>query len=239
MTPAEIAASIEESPELPEGDDERFAGWGVMAAPFSSGDLLAMRRFPASSLGSGYTTVWHRTPAGEWTIYTDSDPLKSCPRYMGRALAHVVETEIRHQWTAPSRLEVEVPAAQLTWTMELAQTGTTRFMNALARAMSERMWRSPRVLAMMSRVAGRLLHAGRLGLSGRLPNGQWFIANPMNVWIIPSSRATVAGRDLGTLAPLPEQARLGDFFIPQRGLFAFGRGFFEPLDPTRHLTHAP
>lgn len=38
----------------------------------------------------------------------------------------------------------------------------------------------------------------------------------------------------------PEQERLGDFRIPQRGLFVIGRALFEPLDPIRHRceTHA-
>jgi hypothetical protein len=31
------------------------------------------------------------------------------------------------------------------------------------------------------------------------------------------------------------QARLADFWIPQRGLFAVGRAFLEPLDAARHV----
>lgn len=236
--PAEIAAALEKSAELPAGDEERFVGYGVMAAPFSSGDLLAMRRFPASSLGQGYTTVWHRTPDGEWTIYSDSNPMHACPRYFGKEIDHAVETPIEIEWPAPRRLAVGVPVASLAWTVELAQTGATRFMNTLGRAMTDGMWRSPRMLASMAGVAGRLLGAGRLGLTGRASNGQTFVANPMNVWILASSRATIGERDLGELAPLPEQARLGDFWIPQRGLFAFGRAFFEPFDAARHAAVA-
>jgi ABC-type transporter Mla subunit MlaD len=46
--------------------------------------------------------------------------------------------------------------------------------------------------------------------------------------------------NIGEPGPLPEQAHLGDFWIPQRGLFVIGRAFFEPLDPARHRceTHA-
>ena len=232
--PAELAASLERSPTLPGGDTERMVGYGVMAAPFSSGDVLAMRRFPASSMGEPYTTVWHRTDRGAWTIYSDRDPAHTCPRYFGSALEHAVKTPISIAWPAPDRMEIEVPSAELTWTVELEQNAVTHFLNGLGRGLSERMWRSPRVLGMMSRTASRLLHAGKLGLAGRAPNGQAFIANPMNVWLIRSSRAIVAGRDLGALAPLPEQTRLGDFWIPQRGLFAFGRAFFEPFDVSRH-----
>ena len=41
---AKLARRLERYPELPSGDEERFVGYGVMAAPFQSGDLLAMRR---------------------------------------------------------------------------------------------------------------------------------------------------------------------------------------------------
>ncbi len=42
------------------------------------------------------------------------------------------------------------------------------------------------------------------------------------------------GIDIGAPGPLPQQEHLGDFWIPQRGLFVIGQAFFEPLDPTRH-----
>lgn len=232
--PATTAAALERWATLPEGDEERYVGYGVMAAPFASGELLAMRRFTLSSVGKGYTSVWHRAPAGDWTLYADAPPLLSCSRYLGSAIALTVETSIRLSWPGPRRMELVVPAADLVWTVDLEQSAITRSMNALARSLTDRMWRDPRVLAMMSRLAGGMLHAGRLQLSGRLPNGQWFIANPKELWLIRSSRAVLAGRDLGELAPLAEQTRLGDFWIPQRPLFAFARAFFEPLDVARH-----
>jgi hypothetical protein len=34
--------------------------------------------------------------------------------------------------------------------------------------------------------------------------------------------------------PLPHQDRLGDFWLPQRGLFAVGTARFDTYDPTRH-----
>jgi len=241
QTPAKIAASLERSATVPDGESERFVGYGVMGAPFSSGEVLAMRRFPASSLGGGYTTVWHRTRRGEWTIYSDRDPMQACPRYFGSALAHAIETPISVSWPAPDVMEIEVPLVALTWTVQLEETATTRMLNAVGRSMTDRMWQRPRILALVAAMASRFLHAGRLGLAGQAPNGQTFIANPMNVWLIRSSHATLAERDLGTLAALPEQTRLGDFWIPQRGLFAFGRAFFEPLDVTRHrvVSQAP
>jgi hypothetical protein len=55
---------------------------------------------------------------------------------------------------------------------------------------------------------------------GCTPNGQVFTAAPRLIWSIAESRATIRGVDAGTPGPLPKQAMLGDFCIPQRGIFA-------------------
>jgi hypothetical protein len=117
----------------------------------------------------------------------------------------------------------------------LDSTAATRALNAMGQAMPEALWRSRAVLSSMASLAGPVLRAGHLSLHGRAPNGQWFVANPRLLWTIPTSSAIVCGLDLGTIGPVPRQARLGDFWIPQRGLFACGVGLFEPFDPSRHL----
>ncbi len=67
--PKELVEKLEQGAQLPSGNQERFAGYGVMGVPFTSGHLLAMRRFPASSLGEGYTSVWHHDPQRRrWTF---------------------------------------------------------------------------------------------------------------------------------------------------------------------------
>lgn len=232
--PAALVAHIEAHPELPAGPEERFSGYGVMAAPFRSGHILAMRRFPASSLGHGYTSVWHRAPDGLWTFWSSRPPLEACPRYFGGALARAVTAHIDVHWVGPRRLVIGVADAGLHWEMDLEATAATRILNALASTLPDRAWHSPAVLRAMGRMAGPLLHAGHLGLTGRAPNGQRFAANPMRVWTLARSVAELEGRDLGVQGPVPDQARLGDFWIPQRGLFAIGRMFFEPADPARH-----
>lgn len=78
----------------------------------------------------------------------------------------------------------------------------------------------------MSRVAGTALRVGRVRLIGVAPNGQRFIANPLFVWVATSTRASVRGVDLGPVGPVAEQAHLGDFAIPQRGMFMVGRAIF-------------
>ena len=74
--PRNVVQRLESAGRLPDGDDERFSGYGVMAVPFSTGHLLAMRHFHASSIGPGYTSIWHWSPEGRWTFYTSIDPAR-------------------------------------------------------------------------------------------------------------------------------------------------------------------
>src|SRR5512141_1526370 len=90
LEPREMAEDAERNGVLPEGDEERFAGWGVMGVTFHSGDVLAMRRFSRSSVGPGYSSVWHRDPNGAWTIWSDQPPEQSCARYFGKSLARAL-----------------------------------------------------------------------------------------------------------------------------------------------------
>jgi hypothetical protein len=158
--PAQVVEDLERHPELPPGSEERFFGYGVMGLPFRSGHLLGLRRFAASSIGPPYRSVWHRDPSGRWTFCQDQSPQLACTRYFGAEVDEVVEGPIRIDWTGPRRFEVRAPAADLEWTMELASTPVTRLLNAVASSLTERAWRSERVLAVMSRVAGAALGAG-------------------------------------------------------------------------------
>lgn len=235
--PRDLVEELERSATLPEGADERFRGYGVMAAPFASGHILCMRRFPGTSLGSPYTAVWYRDPEGAWTIYQDVSPDRSCSRYFGSALQDASVREIGLRWTGPRAFSITMLGEpSLEWQVSVASTTATRLMNLMGGLMPEALWRNEGVLRLMSRVAGIALRAGKLGLSGRAPNGQRFVANPKLIWTIPESRAVLAGRDLGPPGLVPEQARLGDFWIPQRGLFVIGGAYFEAFDETRHVT---
>jgi hypothetical protein len=229
-----LVESTEKDPRIPEGGGERFQGYGVMAAPFRSGHLLAMRRFPASSLGPGYSSVWHRSPRGRWTFWSDQPALQACPRYFGRAIDAAIQTEIFVSWDSPASFWVAVPSANLEWSIQLRTTVTTRILNTMARLMPGSWWHRPRVLRAMGAMAGRLLRAGEMSLQGQAPNGQRFVVNPMRIWMV-DGHASISGEALGEPGPLAAQVRLGDFWIPQRGLFAVGRAFFERTDPRRHL----
>lgn len=111
-------------------------------------------------------------------------------------------------------------------------------MNGAGKLIPGSLWRSSIVLDAMWRVAGFALRAGAVRMRGRAPNGQSFIANPRLIWTIPRATATIGATDLGSLGPAPQQAALGDFVIPQRGLLAVGLAFFDPFDDKRHLAVA-
>lgn len=234
--PREWAERLERRPELPPGNVERFAGYGVMSLPFASGHVLALRRVPASSLGPAYTSIWHRSPDDDWTFYSDAPPVQCCPRYFAAIKAHTEAAPIRLVWTSDRDLRVTLGGSTtLEWEVALAPTPATRLLSGLAAVIPEALWRERWVLATMGRLAGPLLGAGRLRLSGHAVNRQWFVLNPRRVWSVSRSRASLDGRDLGAPAPLTQQAQLADFWIPQRGLFMVGRAFFEPLDLALHV----
>ena len=52
--PRGFAAASIKTPGLPGGTDERLAGYGVMGLPFRSRHYLALRHFPAASIGPGF-----------------------------------------------------------------------------------------------------------------------------------------------------------------------------------------
>ena len=232
--PRELVSRLERTPSLQRGNDERFNGYGVMGLPFASGHVLALRRFSAVSLGPAYTSVWHRDPGGSWVFYSNGRADQSCTRYFGEDASRAVETAVGIDWDRPFHCTISVPAAALHWDVELAATLPTRVMNAASQLRPESAWRNSLVLAGMERVAGPFLGVGRVGLQGLVPNGQRFIASPRVLWAVASSRATIAGTDLGALGPVKPQAHLGDFWIPQRGIFAAGQASFEVFDGSRH-----
>lgn len=232
--PRTIAEQIEATPSLPMGSNERFNGYGVMGLPFSSGHVLALRRFTASSVGSGYTSVWHRDPDGDWTFYANISPRQSCARFFGAIVNEVIETAITLTWTGRSHLRVAMPAVRFEWEIEAGATPATRFMNAMARKLPGAAWHNPAFLEMIGLMARPLLGVGRVGLHGRVPNGQRFIANPRTLWAVVDSSAQLGGTDFGPPGPIEPQAHLGDFWIPQRGIVAMGQAYFDAFDPALH-----
>lgn len=235
--PRSTAAELESDAPLPDVPErERFWGYAVVGLPFRTGHILAMRRFPATSVGPGYTSVWHRDPNGRWVIYQDQGPLCTCPRGFGPAIDDAPTVPIGLEWTGSRRFRVDIDAEglRLHWDISLTQSAATRALNATAAILPRPVRRHPVALAAMGRAVGPLLRAGRVRLSGTVPAGADFYADLRRVWLIEDSIASINGNNLGELGPLVEQAQLSDFWLPQRGLFAFGGSFFEPSDPARH-----
>ncbi len=210
-------------------------GYAIVGQPFESGDLLCLRCFPVTTFGPGYVSVWHRSPDGDWTVYTTVSPALSCPRFIGAAVSRVVETPIHAEWIGSSDLSVAVHEANLTWHMHVSDTPVTTVMNAVMGLMPSALFRSDHVLSAMSLMSTALLGAGDLRLRGHMPNRQWFQAAPRKVWVVSEARATMAGRDLGAAKPLKAPVRLGEVPMPQQGLLMIGAFSFEAYSPSRHL----
>ena len=227
---------VELNAELGAGHGEQFSGYGVMGLPFSSGHVLAMRRFPVTSIGPGYTSVWLRRPSGSWTIYADAPAEISCARYFGAALDTTLQCPVMVTWTDDAAFTVTVDGdVGLVWKLELESTPVTRAMTAAVGALPGPLLESKPFLKAMGAAAGPALRSGHLGLTGNVPNKQGFRAKPRRMWFVSQSSATLGGQDLGDLQPLRVQSRLGDFWIPQRGIFMIGASSFDPFDPARHL----
>jgi hypothetical protein len=231
-----MVAALEQGAEPPTGTGERFSGYGVAGVPFKSGHVLALRRWPASSLGHAYTSLWHRDPKGRWVFLQDVPPQLACPRYFGSAVSQALVRKINIAWQGPNDFLVTVTGDyEINWQVSLGETFSTRMINFLGGLIPDFLWRRNSFLRVLGDLGG-FLEAGKVSLTGRVPNGQWFISNPRYSWVVTATMAMVRGEDLGEMGPLPEQARLGDLWLPQQGRFFIGQAFLESLDPTRHLT---
>jgi hypothetical protein len=226
MTPHATASHLERRRTLPRGRAERFTGYGAVGVPFTSGHLLAFRRFASSSIGPPFTSVWHRDPEGRWTFYVDVEPAYACPRYFGPALHAVHSHDIDIEWCGSHALALHVPGADLHWSLRLSTSPLSITLGTLARFTPDPLWRAPGV-AYAGSAAAALLRAGSLRLRGRVPAGQSFLVHPTRVWHVAASTARLGALDLGTDVVSAHAPRLGDFVVPRRGLFAAGTTVFE------------
>lgn len=223
--PSEFARQAEQNPQLPAAACERVSGYGVMGLPFRSGHVLGLRRWTASSVGEGFTSIWHRDPDGRWTFYESVRSEVACTRYFGASAERVQVGPIELDWKDPRRLHVSTVDGVVDWTIELGSTAVTRMMSVFGSSLPLAAWRSRPLLLAMGRMAGWALGAGTVKLTGITSNGQPFDANPLRIWFVTASDAVIEGEELGPIGPLAEQAHLRDFYIPQRGIFAMGRVF--------------
>lgn len=232
-TPQAAAAATKTMP-LPDGDDERVVGFGVMGLPFASGHYLAYRDFPETSFSPAYKSVWHRTPDGVWTFYATTPGPQSCSRYFSSATTiDPIVCGIDAHWPTPWSLAISI-AGLLDWRVDIEATAATRLMSAVGSRLPAAAARNRETLRLMSRLVGPVLGIGKVRLTGSLPNGQEFRIAPKRVWAVADSTAVVRGVDLGPVGPHPVQGNLADFQLPQRGICVVAQGRFEPFDVARH-----
>jgi hypothetical protein len=218
--PADVAAALERGGRVQEGRGDRFTGYAVLGVTFESGDVLALRRFPISSSGPGYTSVWHCSPASRWTLYTDVAG-HGCAEYFEPALDEVVLAPIRIEWSGPRSVSIAVDGGQrLVWSLLMRSTPLTRAFNIVGPRLAPMLSRRPWLLRPLALIARVVFDTGPLRLTGRAPNGSEFAGTPWALWIVRSSRACIGGHDTGPNRLLERPLALGEFLIPRRGLFA-------------------
>jgi hypothetical protein len=230
--PADLAAALERGGQVQDGPGDRFTGYAVLGVTFTSGDMLALRRFPITSSGPGYTSVWHCSPTGRWTFYTDVAG-HGCAEYFAPALDEVVVAPIRIEWNGPRRVSIAVDGGQrLVWSLLMRSTPFTRVFNAVGPWLAPLMAKHPRLLRPLAMIARLVFHTGPLRLTGRAPNGAGFAGTPWALWIVRSSRACIGGQDTGPDRPLDRDLALGEFLIPRRGLFAAEHTAMSAIPPS-------
>lgn len=224
-----MVKKLEERADLNWRRHSGFAGYGVMGLPFASGHALGFRRFPASSLGPGYTSVWHRDPEGRWSIFQDRLPDGDCGvKNFGSAVVDAWVRDIRISWSGPRDCTVIVAGeSAILWNIALDAVPETQFMNSKGGMVPGALWRQPDYLRVMGGVSGVALGAGYLGLEGADSDNQRFVANPRLIWYVSSDSAAIGGNSLGNSGPLPFDAKFGGFWIPQRGIFVIGSALLD------------
>ena len=112
-------------------------------------------------------------------------------------------------------------------------------MTGAGRLMPRAMWDHRVVHAAMGWAAAPVQGAARVPLAGTAPEGQSFKANPRRIRSIADSPAVVDEVDVGPPGPLLEQTRLGDCWLPRRGIFSVGETSVENFDQGCHRLPIP
>jgi hypothetical protein len=236
MQPREWAAALEDRRRQRAGEGERFTGYGLTGVRFASGEALAFNRCTASSIGPPFTSIWQQSAGGRWTVHTNVEPRRSCPRYFGPALQDTRMDDIAVVWLGPREVSVTARRARIQLALRLRSTAATRLLTVAAGLLPGPAWRVPGVAETVAAGAARLVGAERLALGGRAPAGQHFRVRPRAVWLLEGAVAVIHGRDPGPMVALPEETRVGDDAFP--GLFVSGEVAFQgcpvlPLHPSR------
>ena len=216
--------------DAPWPDHEYVRGWGVFGLPFDSGHVLALRVFPQSSFGP-YRTVWHRDPAGRWSIYADTPRVEhACPRYYAPACEHVGAARIDLEWTGPRALRITMDEPALVWRVTAARSPLMGLLNPFSAGMPLSTWRASALVGARERLA-RGLGMGRLQMAGAMPSGHSGLLMPQRMYLVNQSSALLGGVDIGSPTRLRENPRIGDVPLPARGVLAIGQAMWHIDDP--------
>jgi hypothetical protein len=208
---------------------EYVRGWGVFGLPFDSGHVLALRVFPENDFAP-YRTLWHRDPAGRWSIHVDGPRLETaCPRYYGSASESTGFANIDLTWTGPASLRVLVDSPSLEWTLTASEPRYLRLLTAIGARLPLWTWRHEALLRPRERLA-HWLGAGDLRLSGVMPSGHAGTLMPQRMYFIEESEATLDGIDLGRPTRSDTNPSIGGVPLPARGILAIGQAAWEILD---------
>ena len=218
---------------------EHVRGFGIYALPFDSGHVLALRVFPENDFAP-YSTVWHRTPDGRWSIYVDGPRHDTaCPRYFGDAIDHVQSADITLTWVGPMELQVQMDDPELLLTVRMDAPLTATVLNAIGARIPSSLRRIPAVASLFARVADTVFGIGDVTLIGTTPNGQRTILMPRQMYPIESAVATFDGDDLGNPTTSKTNPTMGNVAFPARPMLAIGEAYFEILDQSEYdRTHS-
>jgi hypothetical protein len=178
-----------------------------------------------------YKTVWHRDPAGHWSIYVNGPRFDTaCPRYYGPACTHVGRATIDLTWTGPMSLRVTIDQPALDWTLNAAETRVLGALNTIGARLPTWTWKPRALLGARELLARHVLHMGDLRMRGTMPSGHIGTLMPERMYFIADSTASLDGADLGHAARVTPTPDIGGFPVPARGVLAIGQAAWPILD---------
>ncbi len=230
----DIEAAVERIPtrvrRSPLPGYEHQGGWGVLAYPFDAGHVLALRVAVQNDFAP-FTSVWHRTPDGAWSIYVDGPRLDTaCPRYWGAATDHARLADISVEWAGPRELVVEMADPRLRWTASMAAGPVVSAANAVSRRLPDSVLRSWPMIRLAEWASDRLFDLGDVTLVTRVPNGQDATVLTRRLYPIVDGSARLDGDDLGEPTAAPDNPTFGEARLPARPVFTIGRAYLTILD---------
>jgi hypothetical protein len=203
MTPRQAAARLEARRRIAGGATDRFAGYALPGLAFESGHIVAFRRATASSIGPPFTSIWIRSPDGEWTAHANVDRARSCARYFSSTVPlDVRNDDIELKWNGARELAITARHARLHLALRLGHTPATALLGAAVRSVPARLWWHWDRPLEWTATAAAALGIGLAALSGRAPSGHAYRVRPHGLWRVQAAAAVLGGRDAGAAVPL-------------------------------------